>query len=164
LGLGLGLARLNQSAAVEVATVDHLVRVRVRVRVRVKVRVRVRVKVRVRARVRHRVTTEDHLWCHGTAVLGVPCVHHRMLSAVPTPTPAGVRVRVSPNVPNPNPNVPLPGTYGSPEAGMRTAHVPCVGPRGKLPCASGMYGTQEAGTVRRPRHVRVNTEDHLIHL
>eukprot|EP00964_Phaeocystis_antarctica_P146953 scaffold113397_cov33-Phaeocystis_antarctica.AAC.1 len=38
------------------------------------------------------------------------------------------------------------GTYGTAEAGTRTAHVQCVGPRGKLPCASGACSTQEAGT------------------
>ena len=38
------------------------------------------------------------------------------------------------------------GTYGTPEAGMCTAYVPCLGPRGKLPCASG---TQEPVRVRR---------------
>ena len=27
--------------------------------------------------------------------------------------------------------------YGTPEAGARTAYVPCVGPWSKLPCASG---------------------------
>ena len=43
------------------------------------------------------------------------------------------------------------GTYGTPEAGTRTACVQCVGPRGKLPCASGTYSTQEAGT-RSPHH------------
>ena len=32
------------------------------------------------------------------------------------------------------------------EAGAHTAHVQCVGPWGKLPCASGTYGTQQAGT------------------
>ena len=38
------------------------------------------------------------------------------------------------------------GTYGTAEAGTRTAYVQCVGPRGKLPCASGTYSTQEAAT------------------
>ena len=38
------------------------------------------------------------------------------------------------------------GTYGTPEAGARTTYVQCVGPQGKLPCASGTYSTQEAGT------------------
>ena len=38
------------------------------------------------------------------------------------------------------------GTYGTPEAGTRTAYVPYWAPRGKLPCASVTYSTQEAGT------------------
>ena len=37
--------------------------------------------------------------------------------------------------------------YGTPEAGTRTAYVQCVGPRSKLPCASG--------TTARGRLVRV---------
>ena len=44
------------------------------------------------------------------------------------------------------------GTYGTPEAGTRTAHVQRVGPGGKLPCASGTYSPQEAGT----RHPHVH--------
>ena len=38
------------------------------------------------------------------------------------------------------------GTYGTPEAGTRTAHVHCVPPRGKLPDAFGTHSTQETGT------------------
>eukprot|EP00964_Phaeocystis_antarctica_P027246 scaffold15357_cov79-Phaeocystis_antarctica.AAC.3 len=36
--------------------------------------------------------------------------------------------------------------YVTAEAGTRTAYVQCVAPRGKLPCASGAYSTQSAGT------------------
>ena len=49
------------------------------------------------------------------------------------------------------------GTHRTPEAGTRTPYVQCVAPRGKPPCASGAYGTQEAGARTSTRGVRVST-------